>query len=51
MIVKINRRPAYSYSLQEINDLLKSEEGKIIEFEIDRKGILMVFRLELKAIL
>jgi hypothetical protein len=51
MIVKIDRRPAYYYSLQEINDLLKSEDGKVIEFEIDRKGKTMVFRFELKSIL
>jgi hypothetical protein len=51
MIVKINKSAAYTYSLQEINDLLKSEEGKIIEFEIDRKGKIMVFRFELKSIL
>ena len=51
MIVKINKSAAYTYSLQEINDLLKSEEGKIIEFEIDRKGKPMVFRFELKSIL
>jgi hypothetical protein len=51
MIVKINKNAAYTYSLQEINDLLKSEEGKIIEIEIDRKGKPMVFRFELKSIL
>ena len=32
LIVSINRKPASSYSLQSINDLLKSEDGKKILF-------------------
>jgi hypothetical protein len=51
MLVKINRRPAYSYSLQEINELLKSEDGKTIEFDIDRKGKKLQLSFQLKNIL
>lgn len=51
MLVRIDRKPAYSYSLQSINELLKSEEGRVIEIEIDRKGTLMKFKIQLKSIL
>ena len=51
VIVRINKRPASNYSLQEINDLLKSEEGKKIEFEIERKGKITKHIVTLKSIL
>lgn len=51
MVVKIDNKNAYNYSLQQINDLLKSEDGKIIEFEIDRKGKILKFKIQLKNIL
>jgi len=51
VIVRINKRYASSYSLQEINDLLKSEEGKKIEFEIERKGKISKHIVTLKSIL
>jgi len=37
--------------LQQINELLKSEEGKIVEFEIDRNGKIMKFNIQLKDVL
>ncbi len=51
ILVKIDKKNAYNYTLQQINDLLKSEEGKIIEFEIDRKGKILKFKIQLKSIL
>lgn len=51
VIVKINKREGYHYSLQDINDLLKSQEGKIIDFEIDRKGVFFKFKVLLKSML
>lgn len=51
LIVKINNKEGYSFTLQEINDLLKSEEGKTIEFEINRKGKIMKFKFQLKSML
>ncbi|MFY8180710.1 MAG: PDZ domain-containing protein [Flavobacterium sp.] len=51
VIVTINNQNGYNFTLQKINELLKSEEGKSIEFEIDRKGKIMKFRFQLKNIL
>lgn len=48
-IVKINRKNGYNYKLQEINDLLKSEEGKIIEIEVERKGKNLKLKFRLKS--
>ena len=39
-IVNINKRVAYTYSLQEINDILKSEDGTIMVFQFELKSIL-----------
>ena len=50
-VVSINRVEAYKYSLQSINDLLKSEEGKWFLFIIERNGKLLKFRFQLKSIL
>ncbi|WP_395063788.1 PDZ domain-containing protein [Flavobacterium sp.] len=51
IILKINNQNAYNYSLQKINDLLKSEEGRTIEFEIERKGKILNFKFQLKSLL
>lgn len=51
VIVTINNQNGYNFTLEKINELLKSEEGKSIEFEIDRKGKIMKFRFQLKNIL
>ena len=48
VIVKIDGKNVYNFSLQQINELLKSEEGKIVEFEIDRKGKIIKFKIQLK---
>jgi hypothetical protein len=51
IIVKINNNPAYNYSLQDINELLMSEEGKSIEIVVDRKGRFYTFKIKLKRII
>jgi len=51
LINKINGIPAYSYTLENINEILKSEDGKWISMEVDRNGIVKTFRFQLKDIL
>ena len=51
IIVTINHNPAYSYSLQEINELFMSEEGKSIEIVVDRNGRFYTFKIKLKRII
>jgi aspartyl protease/PDZ domain-containing protein len=51
VIISINNTTGYRYSLQSINDLLKSEEGKWLYFEVDRKGQILKFRFQLKSML
>jgi hypothetical protein len=51
VIVSINRKPASTYTLQSINELLKSEDGKKILFEVNRNGKYVKLILQLKSIL
>lgn len=51
VIITINKSKGYRYTLQEINALLKSEEGKVIEIEIERNNTIMQFQFQLKSIL
>ncbi len=51
ILVTINGRAAYRYSLQELNVLLKSEEGKKIEIEVDRKSVTLKYNFRLKSII
>lgn len=51
IIVTINKKSAGNYSLQEINELLKSEDGKKILFEVNRNGKYLKMTLQLKSIL
>lgn len=51
VLVRINKVPTFKYSLQEINEILKSDEGKWLNFEIERNGQSLLFRFQLKSIL
>jgi len=51
LIVSINNKLAAYYTLQEINELLKSEEGRKIIFELNRNGVIIRRTLVLKNIL
>ena len=50
-ILKINRRDTHSMSIEKINDLLKSEEGKTIEMEIERNSKTYMYTFQLKNII
>ena len=51
IIISINKVIGYKYSLQEINEILKSEEGKWLYFEIERESQILKFKFQLKSIL
>lgn len=51
IILKINSKNGYNLKLQEINDLLKSEEGKIIEIQVERNGKIIKYKFQLKSII
>ena len=51
IIVKVNNRNGYNYTLQKLNELLKSSEGKTIELIVDRNGKLLNFKFQLKKVL
>ena len=50
-IIIINNRKAYGYTMEKINEILKSEEGKEIEMEVERNGKLIKVKFQLKTIL
>lgn len=50
-ILKINKQSAHTLSIEKINDLLKSEDGKTIEMEVERKGQVFKVKFQLKSIL
>ncbi|RZJ31071.1 MAG: PDZ domain-containing protein [Flavobacterium sp.] len=51
LLVSLNRTPCDRMTLQEINSILKSEEGKTIDVEVERHGIKMKFSFRLKSII
>lgn len=51
IIVKVNNRQGYNFTLQTLNELLKSGEGKTIDLVVDRKGKLLNFKFQLKKVL
>jgi hypothetical protein len=51
VLVRINGLPAYRYSLEEINQLLKSEEEKWITLEVERDSQLLKFKFRLLNVL
>ena len=51
VILEINRQLVYNYSLQEINELLKSEDGKNIAIKVIRNNQTLDFKFKLKSIL
>lgn len=50
-IVRINHHYSHGYTIETINDLLKSEEGKTIEIEVERDGKEYKFSFQLKKII
>jgi Aspartyl protease/PDZ domain len=51
IIVSIDNVEGYRYSLQTINNLLKAEDGKWLNFVIEREAKILKFRFQLKSIL
>lgn len=51
LIVSINNRKAYNYTIQKITDLFQSEEGKKITIEVERDGKILKFKFQLEKIL
>ena len=50
-ILKINHEPAQGFTIQLINELLKTEEGKTIEIEVERNNKNYIFKFQLKNII
>lgn len=48
VIISINNTKPYKYTLQQINNLLKSEEDIWINLEVERNSILLKFRFQLE---
>ena len=51
VILKVNSQPVYTYTLQKINDMFKSEEDKWIHLEIERDSQIMKFKFQIVDIL
>ena len=51
ILVKINRKKAYHYTLEELTHILSSEEGKLIMLEVERDGVKKKFEFRLKKVL
>lgn len=51
IILSINKNPAYKYTLQQINMLLRSDDDKWITLEIERNGKPYVFKFQLIDVL
>lgn len=48
IIVSINKNAPYKYTLQQINNLLKSEEDIWINLEVERNSLILKFRFKLE---
>ena len=51
VITNINGHYAYQYKLEEILEIMRSDEGKLIRLEVDRKGVIIKGKFQLKKIL
>ncbi|WP_395049847.1 aspartyl protease family protein [Flavobacterium sp.] len=51
IIVKINDKPGYEFTLEKINSLLKSEEENWINFEVERDSQILKFKFQLLNVL
>jgi C-terminal processing protease CtpA/Prc len=50
-ILTINGKAAHDLSIEKINELLKSEEGKIITIEVEREKKIYQYKFQLKNII
>lgn len=50
-IIKLNKKQIYKYTIEKINEMMQSEEGKWIYIDIERKGVPIAFKFQLKKII
>ena len=50
-IITLNRKAIQNYTIQEINELMQSVEGKWIYIDVQRKGKSIAFKFQLKKII
>lgn len=51
VLININGQYAYQYKLQEILEMMRSEDGKVIRLEVDRNGVVVKGKFQLKKLL
>ncbi len=51
IIIKINQKPGYEFTLEKINALLKSEDENWINFEVERESQILKFKFQLLNVL
>lgn len=51
VLVTVNGESAGNFKLQEITDFFKGDENKTITLQVDRKGVVLKFKFQLKSIL
>lgn len=51
VILSVNGKSTYRYSLPEVTEMLNVKEGKKIRLEVDRKDKVLKFSFELKKML
>lgn len=50
-IVSLNGKNAHYLTIEKINELLKSEDGRTIVITVERKGVQLTYKFQLKSIL
>jgi len=51
ILLAVNNKDTYKYSLQEVNELLNEKIGKKIKLSVEREGEVLTFKFELKKVL
>lgn len=51
LIETINKKPAYNYSLGQINKMFSSEEGKTVKLKVIRNGVKLNIQFKLRRVL
>jgi C-terminal processing protease CtpA/Prc len=50
-LIKVNGIEAYQYKLDDLNQLMRSEDGKWITIEVERKGEIFKAKFQLKKMI
>ncbi|OYU80136.1 MAG: signal protein PDZ [Flavobacterium sp. BFFFF1] len=51
VLLTINNSQSYRYTLEEINEMLKSDDGRKLLLEVQRDNTILKFKLEMKSVL